>query len=344
MAKKRGSNGQSTLDVPTKTAVLDASFGGMNYGKEKASTQITIRRALLCNDDAVDLLCKKRLRATIETGGDATSDRQLPGMEDDYHRLDAVIETAKLGTGVKEFTATGNINLSDLDDEADLLRFRHKPVRLSIHDVEVLVDSETGEPIRSDDEEEHPDVAAGKDRPHGTPALEAAAKAKAAKEHYCGNCEHRWPLDGEKASECPECQSDSFDVHIVGYGGDPNVNEQGVFVAGFREPVTVKMRRGVKHSVTITAVQGVDSKWRAAAEYEADGEGATFKAEVKDGRPSEVEAVKARAGQVFDLWKKGVRGLSDEQKERRKKALEDLQKFIGAADREPGTIFDKAGA
>lgn len=344
MAKKgtKSGNGQSTLDLPNEEQILEVKFGGLSIGESTARLGVAIGRGAMTLSRAEKLLCERRLSGSIELGG---LQGQLPGMQGEAHTIVGVFDTKALSVKSKYYATGLTLALEEID-VSDLAHFPKREGVLRISEISAIPEKKrstgNGED-EDDDEEEHPDVAAGKDRPHGTPALEAAARAKAAKQHYCASCEHRWPFEGEKAAECPECGS-TFDVELVGYGGDPGVNDQGIYVAGLREVDGIKIRKNTKHALTIWSVQGADGRWRTECEYEADGEGGSFKAEVKDaGRPSEVEAVKARAGQICDLWKK-TRGLSDEQKERRQKALEDLQRFIGAADREPGTIFDKAGA
>jgi len=143
--------------------------------------------------------------------------------------------------------------------------------------------------------------------PQGKPADPPAAGGQTVDtrgDWYCCECGHRW--QAEAADECPSCE-EAFAVERVGFHGDPNVNEHGVYVA-MMEPVRIPAGHD-DASVWVETTQGADGKWRCGFELRIGRSlGHWRQSELltvqRPGYVSRRDAIEATVGTMIDLTAK----------------------------------------
>lgn len=175
MSKKNG-NGEATLDIGVE-------FGTNSNGKETSRIGFKISREALGSGalNKVDkLLCGKQLEGFIAKGGkdDTAGQMTFDSMDDD--KLEATFDCHRLGFNAEEITGglTFNCNAIDPGKLAKFAGCSGRIVATCKGDIPAKERNGHG----GDDDERglyHEDVEAGKLRPHGHPALTAAAQAHA---------------------------------------------------------------------------------------------------------------------------------------------------------------------
>lgn len=192
---------------------LAVRFGNLSGNDESGSISLTASRADLDLETASMLFCGKTLKAvlTMAPNGDEKQVR-LPGMEDEHPpEVDAEFVVKRFSAGAARIGASLAFATMDVDPK-QLLHLAKKSGRLIVTEVTAI--AKIKPKVDVGDDGEHPDVAAGKDRPHGHPLLEAAAKGhkrkKGADSATPGH--HKFAEICEGVCKCAAVKSETIDV------------------------------------------------------------------------------------------------------------------------------------
>lgn len=149
-------------------------FGGVSFGKQTARIGVKILRDKFGIADAETFLCGSRLKVKIA----ANPRDELPGQNhlfDASETLEAEVDCKHYSAKPDDFSAAFTFNKSSVSAEA-LTKIGNRP---GVILMERVGNAESGGGDDDDDDEIDPDdreFEAGKDKPIGTPALNAAAK------------------------------------------------------------------------------------------------------------------------------------------------------------------------
>jgi len=153
----------------------DVDFGGVSIGDESGRLGVKISRDDMTLEMADELFAGRRLTGEITLAelGDENQER-LPGMEDERPpMIESVFDVKRYSAARKQFTVGFTFALSEIFVQ-DLARFAKRRGRIVINEIDDLEEGGRGGSDDFDDDDF--DVRNNADRPHGTPALEAAAR------------------------------------------------------------------------------------------------------------------------------------------------------------------------
>jgi hypothetical protein len=161
-------------------------FGNVSIGDQTASIPVKVDSVRFHPDEAERILVGRRVNATIALEEHSERDqRRLPEMEPP--RIETVCDIKSYRRTVNDWNFKLTFALKEVD-AGILSQFAHRTGRCEL---EVLGDADSddddgqgsrprGRPRKTDPP--HPDVEDGKNKPHGLPFLEEAAKAQADKD------------------------------------------------------------------------------------------------------------------------------------------------------------------
>lgn len=156
------------------TYFLACEFGRVSY-KDTASTTVELDKGALTASQIEELLCGTKIGVLIELcPNDKRNDSFIPGTEPP--RFEFICDSMGYRSGPKSWKFTTKFG-AEIGEAQDLFAFAGRSGRIELT---LLGEAEGRGSHDADDEDDdtHPDVEAGKDRPHGTPVLDAAAKAR----------------------------------------------------------------------------------------------------------------------------------------------------------------------
>ena len=155
-----------------------AKCGAASVGAKSESVPIAMDREVQefqSLDDVERLFVNRRLSVSIVVGKDEDMTTTKSLFKEDSDRV--IAECGGFSVREKKITATLNFAANDLK-AVGLKDFAHKvatkTIRITIHNAEEIAEPE---PEAAPEPPPHPDVEAGKHRPHGTPALDALVQA-----------------------------------------------------------------------------------------------------------------------------------------------------------------------
>lgn len=161
---------------------LACEFGAASIGDGTARIPVTIDGEIMDPNEAAEYLRGRRIEVVISRETASANQKKLPGLEDTpdpVTRLTAVCDVKKFAVGAKSYGFSVTLPLQEIDPGL-LAKFAMRTGRIEL---QVLGDAEEHPKGGTAKEPPHPDVAAGADRPHGTPHLEELAKAQRAADH-----------------------------------------------------------------------------------------------------------------------------------------------------------------
>lgn len=170
----------NNFPTPEHPVVLNVEYGGVSFNAETASIGVTVDRQSMQVQRADELFCGRQIDGELLLGNGQMT---LPGLDQErVKRLPGAFQSPGLGVKPKYFSFKLRFPLSDSALKV-LATFAKKAGRLRINSVTVLThdsrDDEAGEDSNGQQELDYDEeLAAGANRPHGTPALEALAKIK----------------------------------------------------------------------------------------------------------------------------------------------------------------------
>lgn len=157
---------------------MACKFGKASVGDHTFSIPVKVDSAKLSPDEAHQILNGRRLDMLMAIGSSSPDEKKL------FDNEQSIKSTVTInGCTMRPKYWAFNIALPSKEvNPDDAFDFANRSGRIEL---EVLGDAEAGDTPpdkRKLTDPPHPDVEAGKDRPHGTPFLDAAAKAKAEKD------------------------------------------------------------------------------------------------------------------------------------------------------------------
>lgn len=151
---------------------LGCTFGNVSVGDQTASIPVKVDADRFRPEEAHEFLCGRRVEAVIVL--EENSERDQERIEDyGPPRVATICDIKSYRGAVNDWGFKLTFQKQEIE-VASLGQFAHRTGRLEL---QLLGDSDDEDSDRPHGEQPHPDVEMGKDRPHGTPAVEALAEA-----------------------------------------------------------------------------------------------------------------------------------------------------------------------
>jgi len=162
----------ATIKIPVR-------FKGFSIGKGTARIGFAATHDSCSIERACELFVDRRLHATISLG--QHDGKPLPGMDDAFDKYHGVFDCKRFSYSPDEISS--GLTLAKGDADFDVLAgfVHHSGVLIIAHHEDIPEDAKKRGRKKAESNgqhDPHPDVEAGKDRPHGTPALDAVARLK----------------------------------------------------------------------------------------------------------------------------------------------------------------------
>lgn len=162
-------------EFTTEKITLDVKFGTLSIGEYTMGLGVEVPKSKLSLDKFDTLLAGSRLRVEIlpNAHGQDPDQKQIPGT---FEKVEAEVDSKRFSVGIDSIKFRLTFPKDGVDHGlVDSLVKKQGQIRLQR--VGDALTKESKKAIRdAGGDESHPDVAAGKDRPHGTPLLGELAK------------------------------------------------------------------------------------------------------------------------------------------------------------------------
>ncbi len=157
---------------------MGCEFGNVSIGDQTASIPVKVDADRFKPDEAHNFLCGRRVEALIVLEDNSDRDQGTLFDEDDPPRVDTICDIKSYRGSVNDWAFKLTFQLQEISIAA-LGQFAHRSGRCELQllgDAKGDDDSNKSKPNQTT--LPHPDVEMGKNKPHGTPALDALAQVR----------------------------------------------------------------------------------------------------------------------------------------------------------------------